>query len=430
VTETYVVQNGDTLGGIALEYNTTIENIAHLNGLADLASISIGQSLQVPVEDLSQLTPATKLAPDSELVYGPSTIGFNTTAFVAQTNGYLRSYTEEVDGEILSGAEIVQRIAERYSVGPRVLLTLIEYRGGWLSNPSPASFELFYPAGHADERFSGLHKQLMWAADHLNAAYYGWKERGKQTILLNDFTRARIAPGLNAGTIALQSLLAFDSTADEWRSDTSPAGFFATYLRWFGDPFARASEPLIPAGLTQPPLTLPWPVGQTWYYTGGPHGGWGSGSAWAAIDFVDPDNLLGCYSTDQWVTSMSEGVVVRSRTGEVIIDLDGDGYEQTGWTILYLHIEARDRVEVGVRVRAGDGIGHPSCEGGFSSGTHMHLARRYNGEWIAAGGALPFVIEGWTTVGDAEEYSGWLEKNGERKEACECRDDAVNGITH
>ena len=429
-TEPYVVRSGDTLGGIALEYNITPEAIAQLNGLDDIASINIGQVLMMPVSAIEQVGPATKIAPDSEVVYGPSAAGFDVADFVSRTNGYLRAYTEEVEGDVLTGAQIVQLVAERYSVGPRVLLTLIEYRGGWLSNPYPGAAALFYPTGHADERWSGLHEQLTWAADRLNDGYYGWKTRGRQTILLSDFSRARIAPGLNAGTIALQSLLAIDSTPDEWQSDTGPDGFVATYRAWFGDPFARASEPVAPSSLVQPELSLPWPEGETWYFTGGPHGAWASGSAWAAIDFVAPGDGLGCYLSDDWVTSMSNGRVIRSRTGEVVVDLDGDGFEQTGWVILYLHVEERDRVPVGTALGVGDRIGHPSCEGGYSTATHVHLARRYNGEWIAAAGATPFVIGGWIPIGSGSEYGGSLEKDGLRKDACECREDTRNGISH
>jgi murein DD-endopeptidase MepM/ murein hydrolase activator NlpD len=429
-TEPYLVQYGDTVGGIALEYNVAPETIADLNGLADVASISIGQVLQVPIAGVERVGPAAKIAPDSEVVYGPSTVDFDIEDFVSRSDGYLRAYTEEIEGEVLSGAQIVQRIAERYSVGPRVLLALIELRGGWLSRATLDAASLFYPAGHADEQWSGLYKQLMWAADHLNDGYYGWKTRGRQTILLGDFTRARIAPGLNAGSIALQTLLAIDASFDEWLVETGPDGFAVTYRAWFGDPFARATEPLLPPMLLQPPLALPWAQGETWYFTGGPHGAWASGSAWGAIDFVPPDDGLGCYVSDAWVTSMSDGLVIRSRTGELVVDLDNDGDEQTGWAILYLHVEERDRVPVGTTVKVGDRIGHPSCEGGFSTATHLHIARRYNGEWIAADGATPFVIGVWTPTGSGSEYGGWLESGDSRKDACECRDESLNGITH
>jgi murein DD-endopeptidase MepM/ murein hydrolase activator NlpD len=121
------------------------------------------------------------------------------------------------------------------------------------------------------------------------------------------------------------------------------------------------------------------------------------------------------------VTAVSDGVILRAENGAVIQDLDDDGQEQTEWTVLYMHIETRDRVEVGARLKAGDRIGHPSCEGGFSNGTHVHLARRYNGEWIPADTTLPFNLDGWISSGDGNEYNGWLTKNGQTVEAWDAR---------
>jgi LasA protease len=61
-------------------------------------------------------------------------------------------------------------------------------------------------------------------------------------------------------------------------------------------------------------------------------------------------------------------------------------------------------------VDAGDHIGHPSCEGGMATGTHLHIARKYNGEWVGAGGALPFVLSGWMAHQGDAPYYGWLSK--------------------
>ncbi len=93
---------------------------------------------------------------------------------------------------------------------------------------------------------------------------------------------------------------------------------------------------------------------------------------------------LGCVQSDLWVVAVADGLIIRADQGRVIQDLDGDGNEGTGWIVLYMHIEGRDRVQAGTYVKAGERIGHPSCEGGYSTGTHFHLARRYNGEWIPA----------------------------------------------
>jgi hypothetical protein len=59
---------------------------------------------------------------------------------------------------------------------------------------------------------------------------------------------------------------------------------------------------------------------------------------------------------------------------------------------------------------AGDRVGHPSCEGGEATGTHLHFARKYNGEWVAAAGPLPFVLSGWTAHGGSVPYQGSLTK--------------------
>lgn len=63
----------------------------------------------------------------------------------------------------------------------------------------------------------------------------------------------------------------------------------------------------------------------------------------------------------------------------------------------YLHLATRARITVGREVKAGDPVGYPSCEGGRVTGKHVHIARKYNGEWILADGPLAFNLEGWLT---------------------------------
>ena len=111
-----------------------------------------------------------------------------------------------------------------------------------------------------------------------------------------------------------------------------------------------------------------------------------------------------------------------------MIDLDGDGHEETGWVLFHLHVASEGRVPVGTHLNQGDYIGHPSCEGGYSESMHLHFARKYNGEWIAADGPWPLVLSGWVAGGPGD-YEGTLTKEGELpKTACQCWDDAVNGM--
>ena len=55
-----------------------------------------------------------------------------------------------------------------------------------------------------------------------------------------------------------------------------------------------------------------------------------------------------------------------------------------GWVIFYFHLRSDSIAAVGTRLAAGDALGVASCEGGRSTGTHVHVARKYNGEWLAA----------------------------------------------
>jgi murein DD-endopeptidase MepM/ murein hydrolase activator NlpD len=178
----------------------------------------------------------------------------------------------------------------------------------------------------------------------------------------------------------------------------------------FGNPWLRAQSigPLLPPELPQPNLTLPFLIGPMWSYTGGPHGAWEQDGSWAAVDFAPGSTQSGCVDSDAWVAASAAGVVVRSERGIVTLDLDGDGYEQTGWVLVYLHIATEDRVEAGRFREAGQTLGHPSCEGGFSTGTHVHMARKLNGEWMAADGPIPFVLSGWRVHTGNAPYKGTL----------------------
>jgi murein DD-endopeptidase MepM/ murein hydrolase activator NlpD len=131
----------------------------------------------------------------------------------------------------------------------------------------------------------------------------------------------------------------------------------------------------------------------------------------AALDFAPPSDTGGCIESPEWVVAVAPGLIVRSENGAVVIDMDGDGFEQTGWNIVYMHLATKNRVALGAYIEAGDRLGHPSCEGGRSTGTHFHIARKYNGEWVPADGPLAFNLGGWIAKAGSENYTGWLMKD-------------------
>jgi len=424
----YTVQPGDTLGNIASEYGISLEALMQANGLNETSVLMVGAVLDIPPVEVDPNPGSSfKLIPDSELVYGPASAQFDIGSFIDEQGGYLANYSQDVDGEYLSGTQIIARVSENYSVNPRLLLALLEYRSGWVTNATPQNVD--YPLGFYDDYYAGLYRQAAWTANNLNRGYYLWRVNAISTLPLSDGTYVPLDPTINAGTAGVQYFLSQFNNRPFWDYDVSELGFFETYTKLFGYPFDYGIPSLVPANLSQPSMQLPFEPGTTWSYTGGPHGGWDSGSAWSALDFAPPGEALGCVSSDAWVVAVANGWIVRAENGAVIQDLDNDGYEQTGWNILYMHVESRDRVQPNTYVYAGERIGHPSCEGGVSNGTHLHLARKYNGEWISADGNMPFNLEGWISSGNGIEYDGYLTRGDIVFEALEGRFDGLNQIS-
>ena len=429
ITSTYTVQRGDTLSGIAEVTGATVEELMQINGMLNADRLKVGQDLLVllPIEGHA---PSVKLIPDSELVNSPTAITFDVVKYVTATLGYIKVYTEEVDGAPMDGAHIVMRIAEQYSIHPRILLALLEYKGGWLSNPNPTGDQRDYPLGYNKTDIKSLYLQLSWASARLNEGYYGWRLASRLWVrLLDDGGRAYMGNGINAGTAGAQNYLAAISTRATWQDVMGANGFITTWRKLFGDPWKYDLGMLVPADLQQPTLDLPWAKGQTWLFTGGPHATWGAGTPWGALDFT-AWGAYGCNELSDWVTAMSDGAVARSRNGEVVVSLDASADERAGWAILYLHMGTEGRAQLGARIKAGDRIGHPSCEGGVTNGSHAHLARKYNGEWLNATGAIPFTIGGWMPAEGGQEYDGKITNGKLTRTPCECKELATNGITH
>ncbi len=423
--QVYVVKYGDTLYAIANRFSCDVEELIRVNGITNPNALQVGQQLQIPSTSID-IGPSLNLLPNSEFVNSPAYLDFDIAVFCARHDGYLSFYQETVEGQMLSGPEIVSLVAHHYSVGPRLLLAVVEHESGWVTDPNP-----FGPGlGSRNGGWTTFHQQLAWAADKLNEGYYDWRGRGMALKIWGDGTATRYAPSLNAATAGLQYFYSLGSSRSEWEAlvGNGPGSFVDTYRKLFGDPEQYAITPLIPADTANPTLALPWSEGELWLYTGGPHGGWNEGSAWAAIDAVPDEGYLGCQAASAWATAAAPGLVIHSQDGEVMIDLDGDGYEETGWVLFYLHIASQGRVPVDTRVKVGDRIGHPSCEGGFSESTHMHFARKYNGEWIAADGPLPLILSGWQFFSSGTEYEGTALRDGLQRTACECTDPSINGL--
>jgi murein DD-endopeptidase MepM/ murein hydrolase activator NlpD len=419
----YTAQSGDTIPALAARFNTTASEIMVANPIipADATTMPAGLPMKIPIYYKALWGSPFKILPDPAFVNGPMQIGFSTSAFVASHPGWLKEYRAYAGGEYRTGAEIVDYVATNFSISPRLLLALLEYKAGALTQSGPPVQKDVL--GYHEPYYETPYLQLVLAANTLNNGYYGWRAGSLTEFDQPDGTIIRPDPWLNAASVGIQYLFSRVSSGSEFEAAVSPNGLAKTYRSLFGDPWAGNAK-LIPGSLTQPKLYLPFRPNQIWTYTGGPHTGWGKGQPFAAIDFAPPSEHSGCFTPDpqNYVIAMADGLVVRSGIDGVALDLDGDGDERTGWVIYYLHLSSSTRAPLGKQVHAGDFIGDPSCEGGEVTGTHVHIARKYNGEWILADGPLAFNLEGWVAHNGKQAYQGTLTRNGVTVKACECSD--------
>lgn len=421
----YTAQSGDTLPALAKRFNTSIKEIRYANPIIpeEVTTLPHGLPMEIPIYYQPLWGSPFQVLPDSRFINGSAQQEFDPVVFVNEQPGWFKNYQHNAGGKERRGGELILHVATNFSISPRLLLALLEYQTGSLTQSIQPESDDQYPMGYANLAHRGLYRQLVWAANELNNGYYGWRTGRMTEFEHRDGRLERPDPWQNVGTVGIHYYFAQVLSADEYLHATSSEGLIKTYTELFGDPWENV-QPHIPGSLQQPEMTLPFLPGRSWAFTGGPHTGWGKGDPLAALDFAPPAIQTGCVPTSEWVTAVTDGVIARTSEAIAVLDLDGDGDERTGWVVFYLHLESASLPRQGAFLKAGDPIGRPSCEGGSSTGTHVHIARKYNGEWIPADGVLAFNLEGWIARNGNAEYEGYLERFGHQVRACVCSDAA------
>lgn len=422
----YTTQAGDTLDALAKRFGVgvyAIRDQASGERLNSEGLLAPGTVLLIP-DRLDETSESDRLLPDWGVIFTPYDSKFEIDKYVQDQKGYLSQFQESIWNAMpLAGSQAVYTVALQNSINPRLLLVLLELRCGCVLGDLDEGINPIYLAGIEDVNQRGLYRQLMWMIQYLNEGYYGWREGSFTTLEFEDGTTLRLSPELNAGTVALMNLLAKLYPQDEWEQLTSVDGAITQlYSDMFGDTWQGAEEiePLYGEDLGQPEMILPYLPGHSWSYTGGPHSAWEKHGPEAAIDFNPGGYENSCIPPEEWVVAIADGRVARLERGVLVLDLDGDGDENSGWVVLYVHLLTNYDIKVGDWLEQGEIIGFPSCLGGPAESAHIHIARKYNGEWMLAGGALPFTLDGWQ-VGDLPgTYLGTMSKDEQTIYSCTC----------
>jgi hypothetical protein len=313
-----------------------------------------GMPMKIPIYYVPLWGSPYQILPDGLFINGPAQVGFDTARFVAEQPGWLRNYTEYAYDGKRTGAEIVDSVAQNFSLSPRLLLVLLEYLSAALSQPDQPEHVQQYPLGIKDRSRTGLYLQLIAAADMLNNDYYSWRI-GKLTSFEHmDGRLERPDPWQNAATVALQLYFSRLYDYQAYSMAISQDGVAQVYQKLFGDPWVVETSH-IPGSLVQPEFALPFEPGLEWALTGGPHTAWGQGEPLAALDFAPGAMKGGCTPTEEWATAVAPGVVTRSELGTVILDLDGIMMSVPVGYLLFSYRHRTARL-CGVQLKTGDPV--------------------------------------------------------------------------
>jgi LasA protease len=367
------------------------------------------------------------LLSDGQFVYGPNVGSFDVVDYMNSHTPQLANYAETLYGR-----------AEYYSINPKVYLTLMEMAGGLVSNTAvtPEQVENPFDLGQG-----GFTVQLDALSEILFAAYYlhlynfsilAAEQRDLPVLTLKDGSTFAVPGAANAGSYAAMTGLAklFNSAGMASALDYSnPASFVQTYERLFpgDDPLSQANHIFIPGEVgaqAAPPelLQLPYPRAESWTF-GGSHSNIGNDNdpvnyPMSSLDFSRGWPAWGGDTSSMWVVAAAAGVPTRISSCNVHIQ------HSDGWMTTYYHLDTvqtfgatinqNERVAI-----VANSLSQALCNGGGSTGPHVHFSLKKNGAFVAINGTA---LTGWVVHSGRYSYDYdhaymWLERGGVKKYA-------------
>ncbi len=375
------------------------------------------------------------LIPEGLCLYSSAVLSFDTQAFLDVLPGPLKSYSEEIDGRNWSAAETIRYNAMRYGINPQVILMIVEAQARLLRNPDVRVPMIPLTESNRQEGAS-FYGYVALISEYLFTSYYTARDDENAQLKVSVGEEIFTVPTtVNNCTIALYQTLAKVLSKNEWEvwAIGEEPVFEQQYSRWFGEVSSSYQDVEIPSALPEGHI-LPFTVGETWYYTSGPHNYVGgtvncvSGlecpRPWSAIDIAPPEMIScpgGTYPSNRWIVASEAGTVIESSQALVVID------HNDGWRTYYSHIATVDRIEEGL-VAQGQPIGHPSCEvepGGSTSGVHLHYAIWQEGVgFVDINGST---LSNWVTQ-ESTHYNGTMSRNSATRTASTGRLIGTNDI--
>ncbi|CAM4086984.1 M23 family metallopeptidase [Pseudoalteromonas byunsanensis] len=355
-----------------------------------------GQDSHVNDFKFSELELATLPAYSVQLIDEQSFL-FNNTLQDYDWDSFFQSYAPHLSDK----KEVILHWAGYSSINPKLLIALMEQQSLVISNPTKQS--LTAPFATLSSR-SGFNNQVEDIALSLSKRYYSYLE-------LSEKLDARNTPSTNAATVALVSLL-----------QKQPLGLtkvIAQYEQLFDyDSLLLSSDSQANTAMASDfkaqaafGMQLPWPSGYAWY-SGGAHSNTGSGYPYSSLDFNNGSGGWG--SNTPWVQASHGGTVTRYSSCNIRVT------HSSGYATQYYHMDSL-QYQSGDVISAGAWLGRYAnsrnqalCQGGSSTGPHVHFSLLSNGRFISLHN---WYISGYRIdVGnsnyDTNCWNFYFEKNG------------------
>ncbi|BBN82836.1 peptidase M23 [Pseudoalteromonas sp. A25] len=261
--------------------------------------------------------------------------------------------------------EVILHWAGYSSINPKLLLAMMEVQSQILSAPNKQNFSKPFTTLSSQ---MGFDNQIKDIALSLSKRYYAYQQYLEENA-------SSSKPVTNASTVALTSLF-----------DTQNLN---NLLKQYEHLFNKESLLFTANAATKPQhvepqehftMQLPWPSGYAWY-SGGAHSNTGSGYPYSSLDFNNGSGGWG--SNTPWVQAAHGGTVTRYSSCSIRVT------HSSGYATQYYHMDSL-QYQSGDVISSGSWLGRYAynknqalCQGGSSTGPHVHFSLLNNGRFIS-----------------------------------------------
>lgn len=296
--------------------------------------------------------------------------------------------------------ELILHWAGFTSINPKIILALIEQQSSLLSN-SDADFTNPLSALSDKQGFDAQIKDVVTNLSQRFYAYKQWQDKQLQesqataTTAKNTSTAITNSASANSSTAATAALVSVFKKRNKLAVDQHDinhenddlSGFLATFDRLFPESSVQlqrsskntaqsSNQQFVAASFS---MDLPWPSG--YWYSGGAHSNTGSGYPYSSLDFNNGSGNWG--SNTPYVQAAHGGTVTRFSSCNIRVT-HASGYSTNYYHMSNLQYNSGDSVQPGAWLgRYANSYNQALCEGGQSSGPHVHFTLLYNGQQVS-----------------------------------------------